>query len=124
MVSDKAMNFGWNLPGGGVHKSETLEAGLRREFEEETGLLVKVGPVLANADSFLIMPTGRAVHAVLHFYLVEEVGGTLLPEGNGFDTSRVEYIDLATIPRQGVNDHPFMLRLVEQARVLRATVVS
>jgi len=37
----------WDLPGGGVEKEDgSLEKALAREFLEETGLRVRVGPVL------------------------------------------------------------------------------
>ena len=32
----------WQLPGGGLKRSETPHEGLRREVEEETGLVVRV----------------------------------------------------------------------------------
>lgn len=117
--SDEKMNFGWNLPGGGINKDETLEQGLIREFEEETGLIVKVGPVVHNQDNFVIMPTGRPVHAVMHYYLVEVVGGELLEAGNGFDTSRVAFIDLATVPPGVVVDFAAVTALIVQAQRLR-----
>ena len=121
MVSDPALNFGWNLPGGGVAKHETLEQGLRREFEEETGLLVEVGAAVANSDNFCIMPTGQPVHAVLHFYLVRVVGGQLMPEGNGFDTSRVAYINLATVPDTELNEPYLMRSLAALSRAATST---
>ncbi len=122
MGSDPAMEFGWNLPGGGVNKDETLEQGLVREFEEETGLQVKVGPVVSNEDSFCIMPTGRAIHGVLHYYLVEAVGGELLAAGNGFDTSRVAYIDLDSVAESGVVDYKAARILIEKARRLQKSL--
>ena len=36
----------WDLPGGGVEKEDTLEGALLREFREETGFRVRVGPVM------------------------------------------------------------------------------
>ncbi len=36
----------WSPPGGGWHFGETLQQCLRREFEEETGLTVRVGRFL------------------------------------------------------------------------------
>ncbi len=120
LVSDPALNFGWNLPGGGVEKAETLVQGLEREFEEETGLRVRVGPAIANQDLFCIMPTGQAVHAILHFFLVEVSGGTFLAQGNGFDTSRVAFIDLDTEPPAEFTDYAALRYLTERARAITA----
>lgn len=122
MGRDEKMNFGWNLPGGGVNKDETLEQGLIREFEEETGLIVKVGRTVSNRDSFIIMPTGRAVHAVMHFYLVEVMAGELLAAGNGFDTSQVDYVDLEAVPAWQIVDYPATSTLIKTAQKLSNTL--
>lgn len=119
MGRDEKMDLGWNLPGGGINKDETLEQGLIREFEEETGLIVRVGPAVSNRDSFIIMPTGRAVHAVMHFYLVEVIGGELLVAGNGFDTSQVDYLDLDRVPSWQIVDYPAISTMLKQAQKLR-----
>ena len=122
MGSDPNMEFGWNLPGGGVNKDETLEQGLIREFKEETGLEVKVGMTVANEDIFCIMPTGRPIHGVQHYYLVEIVGGELLAGGNGFDTSRVAFIDLDIVEPDGVVDYKVARTLIEKARRLQKSI--
>ncbi len=116
MVSAETLSFSWNLPGGAVNKHETLIEGLKREFEEETGLLVKAGEVVAVADNFVVMPTGRAVHGVLHFYLVEAVGGTLLPEGNGFDTTRASFVDPAILANHQLNEHSIVRNVIRQGQ--------
>ncbi len=118
MVGDPVLNVGWILPGGGVNKGETLEKGLIREFEEETGLLVEVGPALGNDDRFIIMQTGQPVHAVLHFYQVKLIGGTLLADGNGYDTTVAEYINLETIQPTALNDPVMVFKLLKRSREL------
>lgn len=119
LVSDPFDGKRWSLPGGAVEPGETLVAALQREFIEETGLVVAVGAVVANRDEFAIMPTGQPVHSVLHFYLVEVTGGTLLETGNDFDTGAAEYLDIDGLTPKQLGGDESLLHLIHRARRLR-----
>jgi 8-oxo-dGTP diphosphatase len=68
----------WSLPGGAVEVGETLEACLVREMLEETGLEVRVGPVIEVFDRITHDAEGRVMyHFVLVDYLCWPTGGTL-----------------------------------------------
>jgi len=68
----------WSLPGGMVEIGEPLEAALTREMQEETGLLVDVGPVIEVFDRIMRDEQRRVrYHFVLIDYLCWPSGGTL-----------------------------------------------
>lgn len=118
LVSAETFKTLWYLPGGGVNKGETLAEGLRREVREETGLEIEVGPVVDANDLFRILPGGRGVQLQLHYYLARTTGGELRPNGNGFDTTQVKFIDLTQIPVRYLQSGQNLLQLVRQARLI------
>ncbi len=68
----------WSLPGGTLELGETLEAGVAREILEETGLEVRVGPVIEVFDRIIRDQDGRIrYHFVLVDYLCWPIGGQL-----------------------------------------------
>jgi len=62
----------WAPPGGGVEFGETLEMALKREFLEETGLIVDVLEFAFGCE-FIKMP----LHAIELFFRVAATGGKL-----------------------------------------------
>ncbi|MBK0404710.1 NUDIX hydrolase [Adhaeribacter sp. BT258] len=64
----------WAPPGGGLHYGESVQSCLKREFLEETGLIVNPGRFLF-INEFLQAP----LHAIELFFEVEVTGGELKP---------------------------------------------
>ncbi|HXT71942.1 MAG TPA: NUDIX hydrolase [Vicinamibacterales bacterium] len=81
----------WSLPGGMLELGESLEAGVAREIEEETGLSVGVGAVVDVFDRILLDDTGQVrYHFVLVDYICHVRGGSLAA---GSDVSDVAWAD-------------------------------
>ena len=81
----------WSLPGGAVEVGETLESCLVREMLEETGLEVRVGPVIEVLDRITHDDQGRVLyHFVLVDYLCWPTGGAL---GANSDVAEAVFAD-------------------------------
>jgi ADP-ribose pyrophosphatase YjhB (NUDIX family)/ketosteroid isomerase-like protein len=90
----------WSLPGGTLELGETLDAAVRREMLEETGLEVDVGPVVDVFDRILLDPDERVrYHFVLIDYLCRPVGGTLTA---GSDVSDAVFAERAALASYGL----------------------
>ncbi|HTH55217.1 MAG TPA: NUDIX domain-containing protein [Cyclobacteriaceae bacterium] len=69
-------NF-WSPPGGGLNFEEPAEAGVKREFLEETGLQIEVGDFLFACE-FINPP----LHAIELFFQVQPLTPTLRTGGD------------------------------------------
>lgn len=86
-----------NFPGGGVEIGEAPGDALRREFVEETGLVIRpVRTLYASQEAHL--STQAPIQIVSAYWLVERVCGDLRLAGNGDDVLELFWRDLADLP--------------------------
>lgn len=68
----------WTVPGGVLEIGETLRSGTEREVLEETGLVVKAGPVVDVFENIWPDAVGKTqFHYVLVDFLCELISGEL-----------------------------------------------
>jgi len=101
----------WSLPGGLLELGETLTAGVAREMEEETGLVVDVGEVLEVFDRISLDDDQRVQHHyVLVDYLCRPTAGSLRAAS---DVSEVRVVAPGDLAVYGVS--PLVVQVVSKA---------
>ena len=103
----------WFLPGGGLDHGEDPVDGLRREFREETGLAITVGPLLGILSDVFTLPDGASLHTLRIVYAVDGHSGELRDEVDGSsDIARWVPLDQALdLPLR-----PYVLRALTELR--------
>jgi 8-oxo-dGTP diphosphatase len=98
----------WSIPGGALELGETLEAGVCREVEEETGLEVNVVAMVEILDRIVFVPkssegdslcdkrgVGRVqYHYVLVDFLCSPTGGILRAGSDAMDVRWISHEEL------------------------------
>lgn len=99
----------WSLPGGRLEQGETLDQGIRREMEEETGLTVTVERLLYLCDA---KQTGNTL---LHVsFLLKRQGGELRLPDNSKDENPIT--DVRFVPVEELTAYGFSETFARLAR--------
>ena len=81
LLTRRADNGQWCLPGGGLDVGESISECCEREVEEETGLIVRIvrlTGVYSNKNDLLHYPDGNIVQAISMNFDCRAVGGELM----------------------------------------------
>lgn len=109
----------WAPPGGGMQFGESAEACLKREFLEETGLIVEICDFLFACE-FIQEP----LHALELFFSVTATGGTLIkgidPEmGENQIIQEVKFFDLIELKRvKSVELHSIFQKVTDPFKIV------
>jgi 8-oxo-dGTP diphosphatase len=90
----------WSLPGGAQQLGETVAEAARREVQEETGLEIELGEIVATIDSIEHDPERRIrYHYTLIDFVAEAASPVLRP---GSDAADARWFEVAEIEALGL----------------------
>jgi 8-oxo-dGTP pyrophosphatase MutT (NUDIX family) len=99
LLTQRADNGQWCLPGGGMDSGESVAEACEREVWEETGLKVRVKRlvgVYSHTDQLAVYADGNKAHIVALHFEVELISGDL---GLSNETTDVGYFTLEQIEK-------------------------
>ena len=105
----------WTVPGGAVELGEDVRGAVAREVLEETGLRVRVGPIVDVVDHIERDAMGVRYQYVILDFLAEVESGTLRA---GADAEDVRWVPLDAMP--SLNVSPQLPAVVRRARQIVA----
>lgn len=115
----KAPRLGqWSLPGGAQQLGETVAEAARREVEEEVGLEVALGDIVATVDLIERDPEGRVRY---HYTLIDFVAEAASPDLRpGSDAAEARWFALEEIEALGLwSETVRVIKLASERRPCR-----
>jgi len=97
LLTRRADNGQWCLPGGRMESGESVAEACEREVLEETGLTVRVTRlvgVYSHSDQLVVYPDGNKAHIVALHFEAEVIGGKL---GLSDETTEYGYFTLGEL---------------------------
>ncbi len=100
MVKDATSSF-FELPGGGLDTHENVLEGLKREFLEETGLIIhtNLNHITTYTEYFYDLNAEEPWKTERMFYKIEDIEGEIKNKGNGDDVQEVRMISKEELSR-------------------------
>lgn len=103
----------WSIPGGALELGERLEAAVRREVLEETGLAVETQAMVQVLDKIVVEDGRVRYHYVLIDFLCHAVGGMLKP---GSDADEARWLEHEELNSHGIyRVAPATVAVIEKA---------
>jgi ADP-ribose pyrophosphatase YjhB (NUDIX family) len=111
LLTRRADNGQWCLPGGAIDPGESAAEGCEREFLEETGLRVRVlrlTGVYSDPDQLVVYPDGTRIQIVALNFEVELIGGEI---GSSAETTEVGFFPLIDVRKMELfHSHTLRIR--------------
>ena len=101
LLTQRADDSTWCVPGGSMELGETPEEAAKRECYEETGIIVndlKLINVISGENSHFTYPNGDEVYAVDIYYACHSFSGTLKNQEE--EVIQAKFFEKANLPKE------------------------
>jgi len=122
LLTQRADNGHWCLPGGRIEAGESVSEACVREVFEETGLEVRITRLIgvySNPDQLVVYPDGRKVFMVVLSFEVEPIGGQLHLSDETTDFGYFTVSEMESMPIHGQHRERAMDALTDSPPLIK-----